>query len=123
MNTSGMRTKIRVTLMTGENEKFYGPGVQDLLSQIRTQGSVKDACVAMGMSYSKGRRILKHAEAVLGCTLVERRQGGATGGSAYLTPDAEDFMKRYEALTESVDAYAKERLRELFPAGGLGPMY
>ena len=109
-----MKTKVRVTLMTDENERFYGPGVQDLLLGIREHGSVKDACAAMDLSYSKGRRILKHAEAVLGYPLVVRRQGGEKGGSATLTPEAEDFMERYRHLSESVSEYAMNRRRQLF---------
>ena len=116
MNENEIRTKIRVTLMTKQNEKFFGPGVQDLLCGIRVHGSVKDACEAMDMSYSKGRRILKHAETVLGYRLVERQQGGASGGSAHLTPEAEAFMNRYETLTDSISAYAKTRLDEIWAA-------
>ena len=48
-----MSTKIRVTLMKKRTEKFYGPGVQDLLSGIRVHGSVKDACEAMSNMYLK----------------------------------------------------------------------
>ena len=114
MNELDLSAKIRVTLLKRHSEKFYGPGVQDLLSGIRVHGSVKDACEAMGMSYSKGRRILKHAESALGCKLVVRQQGGATGGSAFLTPEAEDFMRRYEELAVSVDEYARARLKEIF---------
>ena len=114
MNKTELKTKIRVTLLTRQNEKFYGPGVQELLRGVRVHGSVKDACEAMDMSYSKGRRILKHAEAVLGYKLVERHQGGPDGGHASLTPAAEDFMSRYEALTAAVDEYTRTRLDELF---------
>jgi molybdenum-dependent DNA-binding transcriptional regulator ModE len=38
---NAMKAKIRVTLMTDEGERFYGPGVQDLLTGIKEQGSVK----------------------------------------------------------------------------------
>ncbi len=115
MNEMDMSAKIRVTLMKKKTEKFYGPGVQDLLRGIRVHGSVKDACEAMGMSDSKGRRILKHAETALGYKLVKRQQGGATGGSASLTPEAEDFMKRYEQLTDAIGTYAGTLLQEIFP--------
>ncbi len=109
-----MKTKIRVTLITDDKERFYGPGVQDLLDGIREQGSVKEACARMDLSYSKGRRILKHAEAVLGYPLVVRQQGGPSGGSATLTPQAEDFMARYKELTDAVSEYAKQQLDKLF---------
>lgn len=103
--------------MTEEGERFYGPGVQELLTGIREHGSVKEACAVMDLSYSKGRRILKHAEAALGYQLVERQRGGDMGGgSAKLTPAAEDFIRQYETLTDSVHAYAQERMREIFPS-------
>lgn len=109
-----MDAKIRITLLKDGVERFYGPGVQDLLNGIHEHGSVKDACAAMDLSYSKGRRILKHAEAALGYPLVVRQQGGLTGGSATLTPQAEAFIARYRRLTEAVSDYAKKQLQEIF---------
>ena len=114
MKNPEFNTKIRLTLRTKQNEKFYGPGVQDLLTGIRVHGSVKDACEAMGMSYSKGRRILKHAETVLGYKLVERQQGGVDGGHASLTPAAEDFMQRYEVLNDAVNDFAGVQSAQIF---------
>lgn len=114
-----MNIKLRVVLMTDEGESFYGPGVQTLLIAIRDNGSVKEACIAMNLSYSKGRRILKKAEAALGYQLVRRQQGGALGGSAMITPQAELFIKRYENLTDSVNDYSKMRMNELFPREGI----
>ena len=111
-----MKAKIRVTLMTDEGERFYGPGVQDLLTGIKEQGSVKEACRAMDLSYSKGRSILRHAEGVLGYQLVKRQQGGVTGGSAQLTAQAEIFMQQYQSLTDSVNAHAQKLLEEIFPS-------
>ncbi len=109
-----MKSKLRITLATDQNEKFYGPGVQDLLYGIQEYGSVKEACEKMSLSYSKGRRILKHAEAALGYPLVVRQQGGALGGSARITPEAADFMERYRKLADAVAEYTKEQLKQLF---------
>ena len=113
-----MNIKLRVVLMTDEGESFYGPGVQTLLTAIRDNGSVKEACSAMELSYSKGRRILKKAEAALGYQLVKRQQGGALGGSAMITPQAELFIKRYENLVESVNDYSKKRINQIFLQDG-----
>lgn len=110
-----MKARIRVTLTTDDGERFYGPGVQELLTGIREYRSVKEACAAMELSYSKGRRILRHAEAALGYQLVKRQQGGAAGGSAELTPQAEQFIRHYQSLTEHINAYAMERMDEAFP--------
>ena len=109
-----MKTKIRLVFTTDEGEGFYGPGVQTLLLAIHENGSVKEACAAMGLSYSKGRRILKDAEASLGYQLVKRQQGGATGGSAMITPQAELLIKNYKSLVDSINDYAKKRMDEIF---------
>ena len=110
-----MKARIRVTLTTEDGERFYGPGVQDLLTGIRKYSSVKEACAAMDLSYSKGRRILRHAEAALGYQLVERQRGGASGGSAVLTHQAEDFIQRYQSLTDSINVYVSGCMEDLFP--------
>ena len=110
-----MKARIRVTLTTDDGERFYGPGVQDLLTGSREYRSVKEACAAMDLSYSKGRRILRHAEAALGYQLVKRRQGGAAGGSAERTPQAERFIGHYQSLTDQINTYAMERMDEAFP--------
>jgi molybdenum-dependent DNA-binding transcriptional regulator ModE len=45
---------------------------------------------------------------------VKRQQGGALGGSAMITPQAELFIKRYENLVESVNDYSKKRINQIF---------
>jgi molybdate transport repressor ModE-like protein len=68
----------------------------------------------MGLSYSKGRRILKDAESALGYKLVKRQQGGAMGGSAMITSQAELLVERYESLVDSINDFAKKRMGKEF---------
>ena len=39
-------------------DKFFGPGVCELLELIEQTGSLHSACTEMGLSYSKGSRML-----------------------------------------------------------------
>ena len=78
------REKIQVKLIG--QDAFFGPGPRQLLLGIRERGSVSGACQAIGISYSKGRGIIRRMERELGFELVQRRQGGTGGGSAGLTP-------------------------------------
>ena len=39
---------------------FFGPGPAELLMQIRRTDSVRMACEQMGISYSKGWKMIKH---------------------------------------------------------------
>lgn len=86
-------TKIR---LAGQ-EPFFGPGVARLLEQIERTGSVRLACEQVGMSYSKGWKILGNAERELGYAIVIRKQGGKNGGAASLTPAGQQLLERYNA--------------------------
>ena len=62
-------------------DKFFGPGVCELLELIEQTGSLQSACTEMGLSYSKGSRMLRGIERQLGvrqCTdgLVEPGAAG-----------------------------------------------
>ena len=43
-------------------EGAFGPGVAELMRHVEETGSLSEACRCMGMAYSKGWRIMKHAE-------------------------------------------------------------
>ena len=60
-------------------------GVAELMHHVEETGSLSEACRCMGMAYSKGWRIMKHAEEDLGFPLMEGSRGGSRGGrtSAY----------------------------------------
>ena len=55
-----IRPRLKVQL--AGTEPFFGPGVKTLLECIREAGSIRDACEKMGLSYSKGRKMLERAE-------------------------------------------------------------
>ena len=86
-----------VKLQIAKNVKFIGPGCRDLLRLIREHGSVRVACEAMGMSYSKAWRILNTLEAETGIQVLTRRQGGKSGGETALTPEGAELLARFEA--------------------------
>ena len=94
---SGTEKKIRPRLkvqLVG-TEPFFGPGVKTLLECIREEGSVRDACEKMGLSYSKGRKMLERAERELGYTIVERSPGGKNGGSARVSEDGMRLLRSF----------------------------
>ena len=62
-------------------EGAFGPGVAELMHHVEETGSLSEACRCMGMAYSKGWRIMKHAEEDLGFPLMEgsRAEAEAAG--------------------------------------------
>ena len=106
------REKIQVKLIG--DEAFFGPGPRQLLLAIQAKGSVAGACEAIGISYSKGRGIIRRMEQELGFELVERRQGGSGGGSAGLTAKGGIFLEVFAGYERTVQDYARSIFEDYF---------
>ena len=91
-------------------EGAFGPGVAELMHHVEETGSLSEACRCMGMAYSKGWRIMKHAEEDLGFPLMEGTRGGSRGGRTMLTEKGKDFLHRYEMFMAELNQreYAPE---------------
>ena len=96
------------------DEKCFGPGVAALLTLVKTCHSLRAAAMEMGMAYSKAWRIIRTAEAVFGCKLLSSTIGGAHGGGAVLTPEAERLLAAYEAYCADVGTYAQGKFEDAF---------
>lgn len=93
---------------------FYGPSIHQLLQLTRELGSLSGACQYMGISYSKGRKIISTMEDQLGVPVLQRQQGGRSGGSSHLTPQAEDMMERYRAFAQEASSAVAELFQKYF---------
>lgn len=102
------------TVLTAD-DRFLGPGVVQLLDAVEASGSVKNACVQMGLSYTKGWRLIHTLEGALGYPCVVRQQGGLGGGRASLTPQCRALLARFAAFTADVDADVAARFAQHFP--------
>lgn len=87
----------------------FGCGVAQLLEGVRDLRSLNQAAKHLGMAYSKAWRIMKEAEAQMGCSLILR--DGARGST--LTPEGERMLAVYQTLQAEVDELLARRLPEL----------
>lgn len=110
------RAEVRLRLV-GE-QAFFGPGTARLLSGVRQCGSVYRACEKLGLSYSKGRRMLRELEESLGEPAVLCTKGGPGGGSARLTEAGQRLLERYLCLEQTVRQYADKQFAHYFPPEG-----
>ncbi|MDR1205015.1 MAG: NTP transferase domain-containing protein [Peptococcaceae bacterium] len=98
----------RVKVSLAKEELFFGSGSAHLLSLIETTGSVRLACQQMGLSYSKGWKMIAVMERQWGLQIVQRQQGGKHGGEAFVTSEgkrlAERFRKFEQGSKEAVEA-------------------
>lgn len=96
------------------DQKCFGPGVAELLDNVRQLHSLRAAAQSMGMAYSKAWSITKTAEEGLGFKLLRSSTGGRNGGGAVLTPEAETLLAAYRAYCADVRAYAAARYETQF---------
>ena len=104
----------RNTVRLFAGEKCFGPGVAQLLRHVQEFHSLRSAAKAMNMAYSKAWRIIRTAETVFGCKLLSSTIGGAHGGGAVLTPEAERLLVAYEAYCADVGTYAQGKFEDAF---------
>lgn len=109
---SHLRPVVRV--MLAKEEIFFGPGPQQLLEIVAESSHFREACQKMGISYSKGWKIVEKAETALGCTLVERSKGGSERGSSKLSPEGRRLLERYALFRHKTEEAAEEIFEDLF---------
>ena len=102
--------KVKLTFCA--TERFFGPGVCELLEKIRETGSIQAAAARMEMSYSKAWKILKRAEEEMGLSLITRVTGGKNGGSSTLTAAGEAAVHDFREMEEKLNAYARNLMEE-----------
>ena len=106
--------RVKLTLHTGE--RFFGPGICELLERIRKTGSIQAAAAEMGMSYTKAWRILNRAEREMGASLITRVSGGRNGGSSKLTDAGEKAVTDYRQMEARLAEFADRLLKACEPS-------
>lgn len=109
-----LHLKLTIRLFTDDNQRCFGPGIATLLERVQIHHSLRSAAASMEMAYSKAWRIIRTAEAVFGCKLLDSTIGGQHGGGAVLTPEAEKILHAYRTYEADVTQHAQERFEAAF---------
>ena len=110
VNTALGKARVSVKLVLIGSERYFGPGICELLEKIDDSGSIQAAAKQMNMSYTKAWKILNRAEEELGTSLITRVSGGKNGGSSTLTPAGETAVKDFREMEGKLAVYADELL-------------
>ena len=110
-----MKAVTKITFLDDNGEKFFGEGPCRLLRGIRTTGSLRASALQMDMSYTKALKLLKNAEAALGCQLTTRATGGKDGGGSCLTEEGKEWLQRYEDYRDACKLSNSRLYLEFFP--------
>ena len=96
-----MKAVTRILFLDDNGEKFFGEGPYRLLLKTEETGSLHKAAKSMDMAYSKAMKLIKHAEEVLGFSLLTRAAGGVSGGGSSLTKEGKEWIARYAAYRDA----------------------
>ncbi len=108
-----MRLDVKVRVC--DTEPVFGPGIVRLLECIEKTGSMKEACTTMGMSYSKGWKIVNRAEAMLQEELIIRFHGGTKGGKCGVTKTGISLIERFNKMQSEMEENGKNAFEKYFP--------
>ncbi|NBH70665.1 LysR family transcriptional regulator [Clostridiaceae bacterium] len=114
-NGHPLRPLVRLCLQG--SEMFFEPDTARLMALIDKKGSVQEACTAMGLSYSKGSRMIRKVERQMGFLVAERRAGGIGGGGSVLTEEGRSLLRSYEGMQREVQRCVEEIFWKYFEKG------
>ena len=114
-SSGGLWLDMRVSI--NKKEFILTPETAQFLKMIDCTGSLRMACSAMYMSYTKGWQLLNRMEEDLGYKLVARTVGGEKGGRSELTTEGQQLLERYHAFMEALTQVANDLFTKNFSGG------
>ena len=104
-NAQLIRPEIGVSL--SREKPFFDEKTAMLLTLVEETGSVRRACERMQISYSGGWNIIRALESQFHFPLLERSQGGASGGESKLTERGKRLLGCYDRYVTALREQAK----------------
>lgn len=104
--------KCKLKLQIVRNGRGLGPGMIKIMELVEETHSLSAAYHIMGLSSSKGWRIMRYAEEDLGFKLLESMSGGAGGGITVLTPKGKAVLEAYKSMEKKLNDEAENLLSE-----------
>jgi molybdate transport system regulatory protein len=99
-------------LVAGD-EFLMGPRYVRLLEEIDRHGSIREACVQVGLSYRTCLNRVRQMERVLGHPIILTTRGGAAGGGSELTDEAREIVRLYRAWRTELERSSDRLFRRL----------
>ena len=96
------------------DDPAFGLGVSTIMNLVKETSSLSEAYKIMGLSSSKGWKIIKRAEEDLGFTLFNTIVGGKDGGNSTLSIQGEDILNRYNLFIDEVNKESEAIFKKYF---------
>ena len=85
-----------------------------LLEAVEATGSLAKAAEQLGVPYRTASYKLREIEANLDVRLVSGQRGGLDGGGSRLTPAGHDYVRRWRAFADGLDAWVEAHFQAAF---------
>lgn len=92
----------------------FGPGVAKIMALVEKTNNLSEAYRLMGLSSSKGWRIIKQVEKELGFPLFVSEIGGRGGGSTKLSKEGKVLLRKYQSFIEELNIEGKRLFKKHF---------
>ena len=107
-----LKAKFKLWLSSKEAEGVFGDGKWRLLKAIDNEGSLRQACERLHISYRKAWGDLKKAQDFLKIALVEKHRGGSLGGRTALTEHGKKLVKAYTKFRSDIEKTLENAYRK-----------
>lgn len=94
--------------IAGEKGSYLGIGRIQLLEYIAQSGSMNKAAKEMGMSYKKAWKLVDELNHMYDQPLVEKLQGGKSGGGSVLTPRGYQVIQNFRAFEKRFSSFLQQ---------------
>ena len=106
--------KYHIKIIMYSNDSNFGPGIMKIMKLVRSTSSLSESYRIMGLSPSKGWKIIKLAEESLGFSLFITTRGGVGGGQSLLTEEGETLLSKYEEFVSRLKEEGDKIFKEIF---------
>jgi len=107
-----MELKIKVNVIDDENKSIIGPGIFELLKNIKHEKSINKAAKKMNLSYVKALKLLKNMEDNIGKKLLIKKKGGNDRGGTILTPSGIELIKEFGRMQREINDFSEKKFQQ-----------
>lgn len=97
-----------------DGELVFSDWRVDLLEAIEATGSLSGAAERLGVHYRRAWGKIKEMEERLGVKLIVTQSGGVGGGGTELTPQAQEYIRKYRKFRASLKQMVSRKFQEAF---------
>ncbi|HEX7336062.1 MAG TPA: LysR family transcriptional regulator [Gemmatimonadales bacterium] len=111
LSASDLAPRHKVWLTLG-GSFLMGPNYLRFLRAVDETGTIGQAGKAVGWSYRTCLNRIRRMESILGAKVLETERGGAGGGGARLSPDAQRLIGVFDRWQKEVADYSRRSFRK-----------